>query len=385
MVSILDISLHVFPKQSQNCNYSRYAKFLFPFPQWLSRLQLTCILILSAIIIGISLLSTMGARHSTNNCAYDTLFSVSVLHIHEKIFLSLDYESFKNCLEVSKSWNRLLTSESFHKKAKCVFVDEILWDSTHVYEAAYKGNVDKVRRILLSGLVNMDLEIEYGFNRTTLLIAAAHEGRRDVVQLLLKKGALPDKSDACGKTPLSIASLRGQKDVVEVLLKFGADPNIADCNGTTPLYHSASRGDKEVVQLLLDFGAQPNEAAEDGSTPLHMSALWGVNTKTVQILLNGGANPNVTNKFGTTPLHEAASCGRKEMSQVLLKAGGDPNKVNSEDRTPLHHAAMWGNHDVYQVLLAGGGDPHRVDKFGRMSHYYASQRGLFHSESCVLM
>ena len=41
------------------------------------------------------------------------LFTESVPHVLEKIFFSLDYESFKTCKEVSISWNKLLTSESF--------------------------------------------------------------------------------------------------------------------------------------------------------------------------------------------------------------------------------------------------------------------------------
>ena len=49
----------------------------------------------------------------TAACEFDRLFTKSVLHIHEKIFFSVDYKSFKKCLEVSKSWNDLLTSESF--------------------------------------------------------------------------------------------------------------------------------------------------------------------------------------------------------------------------------------------------------------------------------
>ena len=54
-------------------------------------------------------------------CAFDMLFTRSVPNILEKIFLSLDYNSFKACLEVSKAWKGLLVSESFKRKAKLVF------------------------------------------------------------------------------------------------------------------------------------------------------------------------------------------------------------------------------------------------------------------------
>ena len=50
-------------------------------------------------------------------CAFDTLFTKHVPHILEKIFLSLDYESFKSCCQASNAWKKVLTSESFQSKA----------------------------------------------------------------------------------------------------------------------------------------------------------------------------------------------------------------------------------------------------------------------------
>ena len=52
---------------------------------------------------------------------FDTLLSKNVPHILENIFFSLDFESFKACFEVSKTWNTLLKSEMFHKKAQGAF------------------------------------------------------------------------------------------------------------------------------------------------------------------------------------------------------------------------------------------------------------------------
>ena len=46
-------------------------------------------------------------------CAFDTLFGRSVPHILEGIFFSLDYKSFKNCMDVNKRWNELLLTGLF--------------------------------------------------------------------------------------------------------------------------------------------------------------------------------------------------------------------------------------------------------------------------------
>ena len=59
-------------------------------------------------------------------CAFDKLFTKSVPHILEKIFLSLDYKSFKTCLDVSKTWRDLLNSDSFSAKVRLVFHNELV-------------------------------------------------------------------------------------------------------------------------------------------------------------------------------------------------------------------------------------------------------------------
>ena len=55
------------------------------------------------------------------HCAFDLLLSKSVPHVLEKIFFSLDYESFKNCQEVCNGWKKSLTSERFQRKASQVY------------------------------------------------------------------------------------------------------------------------------------------------------------------------------------------------------------------------------------------------------------------------
>ena len=56
------------------------------------------------------------------------LFSPNFPHILEKIFFSLDYESYKNCLEVNSEWKGVLTSERHKTMGKSVFKKEIVED-----------------------------------------------------------------------------------------------------------------------------------------------------------------------------------------------------------------------------------------------------------------
>ena len=86
-------------------------------------------------------------------CEFDKLFKKNVPHILEEIFFSLDYKSFKKCLEVSKSWNDLLTSESFQRRGKSVFCEDIQKD---LLLAAERGNVDTIRRVLSTFMVDVN-------------------------------------------------------------------------------------------------------------------------------------------------------------------------------------------------------------------------------------
>ena len=87
------------------------------------------------------------------SCEYDRLFAIRVLHIHEKIFFSLDYNSFKNCQEVSKSWHNLLTSESSQGWRKSVFRGAI---QEELRTAIMTGQTEVVREMLSNGMVDVE-------------------------------------------------------------------------------------------------------------------------------------------------------------------------------------------------------------------------------------
>jgi uncharacterized protein len=55
--------------------------------------------------------------------------------------------------------------------------------------------------------------------QSTPLQRAASWGRRDVVELLLKRGANPALKDKNGKTAFDLASANGQSDVLELLMR----------------------------------------------------------------------------------------------------------------------------------------------------------------------
>ena len=161
-----------------------------------------------------------------DHCGFDILFSKNVPHILKKIFFYLDYESFNNCLEVNKTWNGLLTSEQYQKKAKSTFGHAI---SKDLWVATLFGNANEVMRLLTFVLADVDCAHEA--TNSTPLFEDALDGYKEVVQVLLDRGAEPNKevkfslrgfTDQDGETPLDIAALSGHKDVVKLLQDGGA-------------------------------------------------------------------------------------------------------------------------------------------------------------------
>ena len=205
---------------------------------------------------------------------FDTLFAKTRPHILEMICLSLDYDSFKNCLEVNKAWKGALTTKMFQKTAKHVFCKDILKDEKKLMRDSEKGKTEKVRRLLSIGLLNVDCT---GNSGETPLHMAARMGHKYVTQHLLDGGADPNKVDKYGRTPLYMTVRNGNKDVVQLLLDGGADPNRGRLYGRTPLHEAAMRGLESVVLLLLDVGGDPSKLEENGRTPLQLAAKYGHN------------------------------------------------------------------------------------------------------------
>ena len=63
-----------------------------------------------------------------NPAEFDQLFNKNIPHILEKIFLSLDYKSFKRCHEVCKAWREIVENESFRRRSKALYHDEMVDD-----------------------------------------------------------------------------------------------------------------------------------------------------------------------------------------------------------------------------------------------------------------
>ena len=127
---------------------------------------------------------------------------------------------------MNKKWQELLTSKTYQWKEISVFHEAEYDENEKLRRFATYGNVEGMRILLSSGLLNVNCRS--GVLRTTPLHLAAEYGHKDVVKILLEAEAIVEKVDTYGWTPLQRALSNGHNDVVKVLLNKGANPNAND-------------------------------------------------------------------------------------------------------------------------------------------------------------
>jgi len=145
---------------------------------------------------------------------------------------------------------------------------------------------------------------------------------REIVELLLDRGANVEANNNHGMTPLHVTARDNCLDVAELLLDRGANLEARNDDGNTPLHMACVKGSLELVRLLLDRGADlesrnnaietdddddddDNDNENRGAAPLHIACVSD-NLELIRLLLDRGADLEARNICtGATPLHEA--------------------------------------------------------------------------------
>lgn len=220
-----------------------------------------------------------------------------------------------------------------------------------------------------------DYGVDIHKNGDEMLRAAAANGRLNVVEYLISKGA--DVS-AWDNRPLRAACEGGHLAIAEKLVAAGADVNAG--NGA-PLCAAAESNSISIVTFLLDNGAKveegnyavlssaakddaldalklilkniaPQDALEKKSEALSQ-AVMHEHFKAAKLLIKAGANIN--NDNGQS-LRSASWRGELETVKFLLDNGANPNVSNNRE-TPLSEAVAADHPDIVKALVAGGADP----------------------------
>ena len=200
-----------------------------------------------------------------------------------------------------------------------------------IYDAAYQGNIEAIKKYIADGT---DVNVK-GIGNITPLHIAASEGHKEVVELLITKGAdLNAVSIMPGYrgTPLDLASRDNQTETADLLRKHGGKSAEEDS-----IHVAAEGGSIEAVKQHLAAGTDVNAKNQLGRTPLHAAAYYG-HKEIIELLIGKAADVNIKRRGGWTPLHDAAFGSHKEIVQLLIAKGANVNTRNSGGETPLDWA-----------------------------------------------
>ncbi len=121
-------------------------------------------------------------------------------------------------------------------------------------------------------------------------------------------------------SPLYIAATMGDRELIELLLAKGAHVN-GECVCETPLHSAIAENHRNVTELLVTQGANVNALNKSNRTPLHFLARDMKDGKLAELMIGKGADVNSKDKNGETPYDFAVRAGNQEVATVLQHHG----------------------------------------------------------------
>ena len=127
----------------------------------------------------------------------------------------------------------------------------------------------------------------------------------EICELFFKAGMDINERDSAGTPFLCAAARNGKKDMVQWLLEKGADIDaISRDRGYSAVMDAVWKSNKEIVELLVNKGANLNFVSRDGQTALILATGSG-NFDICRILAENGADPTIKDRMGMSSIDYA--------------------------------------------------------------------------------
>lgn len=141
---------------------------------------------------------------------------------------------------------------------------------------AIKNDMYEIAQFLVNKGAQLDAPDNHG---NAPLHLAVDWKTTEAARFLLDKGAQVDVvASKGGHTPLHSATLTGNRNMVQLLLDRGANPNFRDNDGRTSLHHAVAGGRDAIVLLLLEKGGDVGIVSKRGMTPLGLCRMKDTTT-----------------------------------------------------------------------------------------------------------
>nr|CCA22930.1 myosinlike protein putative [Albugo laibachii Nc14] len=200
---------------------------------------------------------------------------------------------------------------------------------------------------------------------------AAAQGRVEIADLLMSRGANQDVMDDQSHTPFLAAALNGHASMLLFLLR---QVEMAREDATLP-GDGTTNSESNEINTEKDYSGDSdkylfiNQYDMKGNSALHLASMSPSERcpKVLLLLLENGANPNIKNWFGYTPLHMFCSHqhGPPSIIEAFIEQGADVHAQSGDLSTALHLAVAFKSTDVVVALVKAGAMIHARDAAGR--------------------
>jgi len=139
-----------------------------------------------------------------------------------------------------------------------------------LWEAAALGDLHRTNELLENGMAEINAPNADGFSALGL---ACYFGHLEEAKLLLDRGADPNiiSANPMAYLPIHSALGGGHKEIVALLIMRGAEVDEPSGSDWTPLHYVAESGDIETANLLIKAGARSGYTRDDGKTALEVA------------------------------------------------------------------------------------------------------------------
>jgi len=170
---------------------------------------------------------------------------------------------------------------------------------------------------LLIKLCKNPIEVGLKHGESALHVAVILNAKHFISVLIEKYNHFVDIETHTRTTPLHLACIKHNPDIIKILLKHKANPNKGDIEGVTPLHLLIeSDAPPSLVESLIYNGAFVNEVDYHQNTPLHVACYEG-RLEHAKLLIRNNADVTKMTDDSMSALHLACEMGHFEIVKLL--------------------------------------------------------------------
>jgi ankyrin repeat protein len=208
------------------------------------------------------------------------------------------------------------------------------------------------------------------------LFEAARNGDLDSLTTLLDTNPNGLHARMNGFTLLHAAARQGERAAVELLLGRGLDANVRDeGDNAYPMHWAAAEGHLEVVRLLAEAGGDVVGEGDDHQLEvIGWATCWATNATQraiADLLVSRGARHHIFSAIALDLADEVRRIAARDRTAL-----SKPMSHNENFQLPLHFAVRKNRPAIVDLLLELGADPGAKDGEGVSASVYAADPGV---------